>query len=61
MTYTVYATMPNGKKLFYGKKLNSVSDVNEGIYACEGSERDRYVNVVLDLKSGKDVARDEWY
>lgn len=33
----------------------------EGIYACEGSERDRYVNVVLDLKSGKDVARDEWY
>lgn len=30
----------------------------EGIMSCEGSERDRYVNVYADLVSGKRVCSD---
>jgi len=30
----------------------------DGMSCCEGSERDRYTNVYLDLISGKDVCSD---
>ena len=31
----------------------------EGILCCEGSERDRYVNIYFQLKSGAKEASDE--
>lgn len=31
MTYSVYATLPDGRKLKYGKKLNTVSEVNDAM------------------------------
>lgn len=31
MSYTVYATLPNGKVLKYGRKLNSAAEVNEAM------------------------------
>ena len=30
----------------------------KGVFSCEGSERDRYLNIVTDLANGKDVCSD---
>lgn len=30
----------------------------EGMYACDGAERERYTNVFLDLMSGSAIAHD---
>lgn len=37
----------------------ALSFYTEGMYSCEGSERDRYTNVVLNLNNGWNVALDE--
>ena len=44
----------------WGSRAEAKKFYMEGVYACEGSERDRYMNVVCDLEDGKDVALDTW-
>lgn len=41
------------------KRLQAKKFYQEGVWACEGSERDRYLNIVYDLKHGRRVATDE--
>ena len=44
----------------WGSRAEAKKFYMEGVYACEGAERDRYMNVVCDLEDGKDVALDTW-
>lgn len=44
----------------WGSRAEAKKFYMSGVYACEGAERDRYMNVVCDLEDGKDVALDTW-
>lgn len=49
------------KAELWGSRRDAMSFYMEGIYACEGAERERYENIYLNLQDKKDVALDEWY
>lgn len=49
------------KAELWGSRRDAMSFYMQGIYACEGAERERYENIYLDLQDKKDVALDEWY
>lgn len=40
-------------------RQDAIREFTEGVMVCDGSERDRYMNVLLDLMAGKTVCRDE--
>ena len=49
----------------YGKtekrnREEAIQFYTEGVIACEGSERDRYVSIVTGLQCGKKVVDDNW-
>ena len=48
-----------GKEEKWDSRKEAINYYEEGILCCEGSERDRYTNVYLDLIAGKDVCTDE--
>ena len=45
----------------WGSRKDAMSFYMQGIYACDGAERERYENIYFDLQDKKDVALDEWY
>lgn len=36
----------------------AIAKFREGVGCCEGSERDRYMNILLDLMDGKRICKD---
>ena len=57
MNDTVTVICYNKKETMSRKE--AIKKYEEGMLCCEGSERDRYTNVYLDLISGKTVCTDE--
>lgn len=41
------------------ERKEAIDFYEEAVIGCEGSERDRYMNVLMDLYSGKDYCTDE--
>lgn len=48
-----------GKEEKWESRKKAIAFYAEAMMCCEGSERDRYTNVYLDLMSGKEVCTDE--
>lgn len=40
---------------YVGNVIGALQFITDGLSACEGSERERYVEALLDLKEGYDV------
>ena len=47
-----------GKRDSWASRNDAIKFYLDGMLSCEGSERDRYTNVYLDLISGKNVCSD---
>ena len=43
---------------YWEKRENALKFYDEAARFCEGSERDRYLNIVWDLEDGKDICTD---
>lgn len=41
------------------ERKEAIDFYEEAVISCEGSERDRYMNVLMDLYFGKDYCTDE--
>mgnify|MGYP007013864716 CR=1 FL=1 len=41
------------------ERQDAIREFTEGVMVCNGSERDRYMNILLDLMAGMKVCRDE--
>lgn len=41
------------------ERKEAIRFYKEAVACCEGSERDRYMNVLMDLLDGKDYCTDE--
>ena len=55
-TITVYC---HGKPETWHNRSEAIAFYAEGVAACEGSEQERYANILTDLLSGASVATDE--
>jgi len=47
-----------GKEEKWASRQEAMNFYVEGMMCCEGSERDRYVNIYCDLVEGKDYCID---
>lgn len=47
-----------GKRDKWENREKAIAFYLEGMMVCDGSERNRYTNVYLDLVAGKDVCSD---
>ena len=52
-------TICYGKERIWDSREKAISFFEEGILACEGSERDRYLSIVCKLKCGLEVCSDD--
>lgn len=52
-------TICYGEKREWESRLDAISFFTEAMMYSEGSERDRYTNVYIDLVNGKDICTDE--
>lgn len=52
-------TITYGQKTVWESRDDAIAFFIDAMRCCEGSERDRYTNVYLDLIDGQDVCRDE--
>jgi len=43
---------------YWGSKKNALTFYRNATRACEGSERDRYLNIVWDLEDNKPICHD---
>ena len=59
--------MTNGKDIVqitcYGRvsemdRQDAIREFTEGVMVCDGSERDRYMNILMDLMAGLKECRD---
>ena len=48
-----------GKEDIWKNREDAIRFYREGVACCDGSERERYVNVLMDLLDGKAVCTDE--
>ncbi len=48
-----------GEEKIWSSRKEAIEFYLEGISYCEGSERDRYINIYLDLINGLEVCTDE--
>lgn len=51
MSYTVYATLPNGKVLKYGRKLNSAAEVNEAMNEMRADLKSASISAKVGYKN----------
>lgn len=47
-----------GRRKTWETREKAIMFYMDGILSCEGSERDRYVSIYVDLMSGKNVCSD---
>lgn len=47
-----------GSRQIWKSRKDAIAFYTEGVTACEGSERDRYVNVLMELMCGRKICTD---
>lgn len=52
-------TICNGVERVWKSKREAIKFFNMGAFACDGSERDRYLNIVSHLEMGLNPATDQ--
>ena len=52
-------TVCYGKEQVWDSREDAISFFEEGVFSCEGSERERYLNIVSKLKCGLWVCDDD--
>ena len=52
-------TICYGKEDKWERRSDAIEFFMAGVIECDGSERERYLNVLIDLQSMKDVCTDE--
>lgn len=47
-----------GRFKIWNNREDAIKFYMDGVYGCDGCEKERYLNIVFELMSGRDVATD---